>query len=97
LQYADVVVDTGLWAQFTYFDRYAFVQQLGEAAIGKGYQLRIFHTDDVDNYIQALSLEENGRDPTIARPVYLRGSYFCSSARGGVEDLSQVCELYVTR
>jgi len=94
LQYADVVVDTGLWAQFTYFDRYAFVQQFGEAAIAKGYQLRVFHTDDVDNYIQALSLEENGRDPTIARPVYLRGSYFCSSAR---EDLSQVCELYVTR
>ncbi len=97
LQYTDVVVDTGLWAQFTYFDRYAFVQQLGEAAIGKGYQLRIFHTDDVDNYIQALSLEENGRDPTIARPVYLRGSYFCSSAGSEVEDLSQVCELYVTR
>ncbi|MEM8504073.1 MAG: hypothetical protein AAF716_13085 [Cyanobacteria bacterium P01_D01_bin.1] len=111
LQYVDVVVNAGLWTQFTYFDRYAFVQQFGEAAIAKGYQLRIFQTDDVDNHIEALTLEENGRDPTIARPVYLRGSYFCSTAQATFADpvrpeptlepsfLGDVnsCEVFVTR
>lgn len=97
LQYVDVIVDTGLWAQFTYFDRYAFVRQFGTAAIAKGYQLRVFHTDDVDNYIEALALEENGRDPAIARPVYLRGSYFCVMSNNQTADLSDTCELYVAR
>ena len=96
LRYVDVVVDTGLWSQFTYFDRYAFVQQFGTAAIAKGYQLRVFHTDDVDNYIEALALEENGRDRAIARPVFLRGSYFCMNL---IPELLEAftCRLIVTR
>ncbi|MBE9063333.1 hypothetical protein IQ256_20440 [cf. Phormidesmis sp. LEGE 11477] len=97
LRYVDVIIDTGLWTQFTYFDRYAFVQQFGSATMAKGYQLRVFHTEDVDNYIEALSLEENGRDPTIARPVFLRGGYFCSLLEVGDVSLPQLCEIYVVR
>ena len=95
LKYVDVIVDAGLWAQLTYFDRYGFVQQFGAETTAKGYQLRVFHTDDVDNYIEALALAENGRDHTIARPVFLRGSYFCTPASSEIE--SPTCELYVAR
>ncbi len=96
LRYVDVIIDAGLWTQFTYFDRYGFVQQLGAETAAKDYQLRVFHTDDVDNYIEALALEANGRDRTIARPVFLRGSYFCEGLGVGSTD-SSACELFVAR
>ncbi len=97
LRYVDVIVNAGLWTQFTYFDRYGFVQQFGEETTAKGYQLRVFHTDDVDNYIEALALEESGRDRTIARPVFLRGSYFCSTSKPETTVSPSSCELYVAR
>ena len=96
LNYVDVIVDTGLWAQFSYFDRYAFVQQFGLAATAQGYQLRVFHTEDVDNYIEALVLEEEGRDPAIARAVFLRGSYFCGGTSFESTE-SYTCGLIVSR
>ncbi|WP_157620180.1 hypothetical protein [Synechococcus sp. PCC 7335] len=96
LRYVDVIIDAGLWSQFTYFDRYAFVRQFGSAAIVEGYQLRVFHTEDVDNYIEALALEENGRDPSIVRPVFLRGSYFCKELSSESAE-PYICELIVSR
>ncbi len=96
LKYVDVIVNAGLWTQFAYFDRYGFVQQFGEETAAKGYQLRVFHTDDVNNYIEALLLEESGRDRTIARPIFLRGSYFCSAFRSE-RTSAPSCELYVAR
>jgi hypothetical protein len=73
LNYVDVIVNERIWGLLTYFERYAFILQFGTAAQGDGYHLRIFHSGDAANVVDAAT--SGGR-----AVVALRGAYICDFA-----------------
>lgn len=76
LSYVDVIVNDQLWGLLNYFQRYAFVLQFGTAAKSYGYHLRVFHSGDLANYIDAQDLGRASRN-AAARLVRMRGAHFC--------------------
>lgn len=76
LAYVDVIVNEQLWGLLNYFQRYAFVLQFGTAAKSYGYHVRVFHSGDLANYIDAQDLGRSSRN-TAARLVRMRGAHFC--------------------
>jgi len=84
-KYVDVVVNESIWERLNYLRRYGFVVQFGTVAQDYGYQLRIFHTGDVTNRQDALSLAtrmDPGNSAVVGRSVRLRGAYFCAPSAG---------------
>ncbi|MEL7331716.1 MAG: hypothetical protein AAFN12_05680 [Cyanobacteria bacterium J06560_2] len=79
LRYVDVVVNENQWNRLNYFSRYGFVLQFGAVAQENRYHLRIFHTGDATNRIDALTLPENETQVVTSRSVLLRGAYFCGA------------------
>lgn len=76
VSYVDVIVNEQLWSLLNYFQRYAFVLQFGTAAKSYGYHLRVFHSGDFANYIDAQDLDRSSRN-AAARRVRMRGAHFC--------------------
>ncbi|MEL6815775.1 MAG: hypothetical protein AAFP03_13325 [Cyanobacteria bacterium J06598_3] len=89
LSYVDVVVNEQLWSLLNYFQRYAFVLQFGTAAKSYGYHLRVFHSGDLANYIDAQDLGRSSRN-AAARLVRMRGGHFCRFDPSQLDPVEQV-------